>query len=177
MGAMIVAVLLWSESARDPLYRLFGVWAGHRLDRTTTVKVLGLLVLVALIITLDPEVRVLLLFIDSVGVDIYLLLLAFQGRAYFWLFYGTVMLPAARHLSDLGPYPLPLPSRWFFSQHPFWAAYATAQLMAVGSIIALLIAAIATAATSTVTWPVGKALSATVVTERRTIRRRASVGT
>jgi hypothetical protein len=139
-------------------------------DRSTTVKVLGMLVLLALMIVLNPEVRVFLLFLDSVTVDLFLLLLALQGRGYLWLLHGAVILPAVRHLADLGPYPLPLPSRWFFTQHPFWAVYATAQLMAVASWIAMQAAIIVvTAATSIVTWPTGKALCATVLAKRQRV--------
>src|ERR1700683_3977974 len=145
------------------------VRTGRGTDRSATVNVLGMLVLLALMIVLDPEVRVFLLFLDSVTVDIFLLLLAFQGREYLWLLHGAVILPAARHLADLGPYPLPLPSRWFFTQHPFWAVYATAQLMAVASWIAMQAAIVVTAATSTVMWPTGKALSATILAKRQRV--------
>jgi len=167
LGAAILAIFLWRETAREPLYKLLGIRTGQRTVRGTTVKVLGILVLVALMIALEPEVRVFLLFVDSVSVDLFLLLLAFQGREYLWFLYGAVILPAARHLADLGPYPLPLPSRWFFTQHPFWAAFATAQLVAVGSKFALLAALVVTAATSTATWPTGKALSAAVLAKSR----------
>jgi hypothetical protein len=149
------------------VYKLLGLRIGQGPDHRTTGKVFGVLVLVALMIVLNPEVRVFLLFVDSVSVDLFLLLLAFQGREYLWFLCGAIILPAARHLADSGPYPLPLPSRWFFTQHPFWAAFATAQLVAVGSKFALLAALVVTAATSTATWPTGKALSAAVLAKSR----------
>jgi hypothetical protein len=163
LGATIVAVLLWKEAARETLYRLLGISSGRGTDHHTKVKVLGMLLLLALMIALDPEVRVFLLFVDTVSVELFLLLLAFQAREYLWPLYGAVIRPAARHLGDAGPYPLPLPSRRFFAQHPFWAAFAAVQLVAVGSRFALLGALVIIAATSILTWPTAKALSATVL--------------
>ena len=105
LGATIVAVILWGETAREALYKLLGIRTEYGSRCSTTVKVLGILV--------------------SMG--------------------------------------------WFFTQHPFWAAFATAQLVAVGSKFALLAALVITAAASTLTWPTGKALSATVLARRRRV--------
>jgi hypothetical protein len=167
LGATIVAVILWGETAREALYKLLGIRTECDIGRSTMVKVLGILVLMVLMIAQDPEVRVFLLFVDSLSVDLFILLLAVQGRECLWLLYGAIILPAARHLANVGPFPLPLPSRWFFSQHPLWAAYSIAKLMYVGSKIALLAALVVTAATSTVTCPAGKVLSATVLAKRQ----------
>ena len=163
--------IVFVGNVREPLFRLLGLGPAHGLDRANAIKLIGLLILVAFILTRDAEVRLFLAFLNSLGVDIFLGLLVIQGRAWFWLLYGNAVVPVARHLSDLGPYPLPLPSRWFLVHHPLWAAYAIARLMAVGSIVALVVTAVVAAATSAVAWPFGKALGVTVLMERRTVRR------
>jgi hypothetical protein len=164
VGGLILVALLWGESALAPLKQLLGVRSP---GRRVTAGVLGLLVLLALLIALDPEVRILLLLLDAIGVDVFLLLLTFQGREYLQWLSAAVIVPAAHRLSMWGPYPMPLPTRWLVSQHPFWSVYATAQLMAMAALIALAMVGIVSALSLTVTWPAGKALGAVALRTHR----------
>jgi hypothetical protein len=118
--------------------------------RTATIRILTWLVFAALIFALDPEVRGILLIIDSVGVDIFLMLLAFQGREYLLLLTGAVALPVVRRLSMWGPYPIALPSRWLMRAHPFWGVYAMVRPAAVAILIVTV--------TFSLTWGAGKVL-------------------
>jgi hypothetical protein len=164
LSALILVFLLWGEFALDPLQQLLGM---RTRGRDVTAAVFGLFVLVALMVALDPEIRVLLLLLDAIGVDIFLLLLAFQGREYLQLLNAAVIVPTAQRLSMWGPYPMPLPTRWLLTQHPFWGAYATAQLIAIAALIALAVVGMVSAVSASVTWPAGKALGAVAFQMKR----------
>jgi hypothetical protein len=171
VSGLILVALLWGESMLTPLKQLLGTRSP---GRQVTAGVLGLLVLLALVIALDPEVRILLLLLDAIGVDVFLLLLTFQGREYLQWLGAAVIVPIAQRLSMWGPYPMPLPTRWLVTQHPFWSAYATAQLMALAALIALAAVGIVSAVSLTITWPAGKVLGAVAL---RTGRRGGEVHT
>jgi len=164
VSGLILVALLWGESMLAPLKQLLGRTSP---GRQLTAGVLGLLVLLALVIALDPEVRLLLLLLDAIGVDVFLLLLTFQGREYLQWLSAAVIVPTAHRLSMWGPYPMPLPTRWLVTQHPFWSAYATAQLMALAALIALAVVGIVSALSLTVTWPAGKVLGAVALQTAR----------
>jgi hypothetical protein len=149
-AAMVIVLLLWGEPFRDSLNRLLGIRSWSGAGRTAATGALTVLVLAALIIALDPEVRGILLLVDALGVDIFLMLLAFQGRECLLLLYGTLALPVARRLSAWGPYPTALPSRWLMRTHPFWGVYTTLQLVAVATLSVIVM--------SGVTWGVGNVL-------------------
>ncbi len=157
--AFLIVLLIWGDPARIALNRIMGIGPAVNDRRGVTIKVLALLVVIALVLVIDPEIRLLLLFVDAIGVDFFLLLLAIQGRELFSLVNGTVIMPAAHYLAALGPYPLPLPSRWFFTHHPFWAAYAAAQFVAVASVVACLVAGAVAAGASAATASIGKGLT------------------
>jgi hypothetical protein len=164
VSGLILLALLWGESMLTPLKQMLGARSP---GRQATVGVLGLLVLLALVIALDPEIRILLLVLDAIGVDVFLLLLTIQGREYLQWLSATVIVPTAHRLSMWGPYPMPLPTRWLVTQHPFWSLYATAQLMAMAALIALAMVGIVSAVSLTVTWPAGKALGAVALRAHR----------
>ncbi len=92
VSGLILVALLWGESTLTPLKRLLGVRSS---GRRITAGVLGLLVLLVLLIALDPEVRILLLLLDAIGVDMFLLLLTLQGREYLQWLSAAVIVPAA----------------------------------------------------------------------------------
>jgi hypothetical protein len=73
--------------------------------------------------------------VDAVGVDIFLMLLFFQGRDILHWFHVAVGLPTARRLTSWGWYPMPLPHRSLFKQNPWWGIYATVQPIAVALMI------------------------------------------
>src|SRR5580658_3471542 len=106
LGAMTIALVLWGEPARAALNQVLGMTSWEVAGRRATGKALGLLALIALILALDPEARVFLLFINDVGVDIFLLLLTLQGRGYLLVLGKSVLLPAVRRLANWGWYPM-----------------------------------------------------------------------
>jgi hypothetical protein len=132
--ALTVLLLLFPGWARDELNH----WTDTRLwsvaSRTATIRTLTLLLVVALVFALDPEVRAFLIFVDLVGVDIFLMLIFFQGRDILHWLHVAVALSTARRLTGWARYPMPLPHRALFRQHPWWGIYATVQPIAVAFI-------------------------------------------
>src|ERR1700722_11526331 len=96
--ALTIVVLLFRESAAEALRLRTGTRTRGAAGREATARALGIVVLVALIVALDPEVRAFLVFLDAIGVDLFVMLLLFQGRE-FLLWLGVAMgLPAIRQL-------------------------------------------------------------------------------
>jgi hypothetical protein len=139
--AMTILLLLFTEPASAALNRWTGThWTSA--GRAAAIRALGAVVLVALIFSLDPEVRVFLFFVDAVGVDIFLMLLLFQGREILhWLNVAT-RFPVIRVLETRGWYPMPLPHRALLKQHPWWSLYAAARPIAMALLVSLPIIAL-----------------------------------
>jgi hypothetical protein len=135
VAAVAILLLLFPESATQALNQWTGnsSWSGA--SRAATIRALTLLLIIVLIFALDPEVRAFLIFVDYVGIDIFLMLLFFQGRDILHWFSVAAALSAARRLADWGWYPMPLPYRSLFNQHPWWGLYATAQPAALAFIV------------------------------------------
>jgi hypothetical protein len=51
----------------------------------------AMLIVVALLIVINPEVRILLLLVDTLGIDILLILLFLQLPVYAWVLYQSVV--------------------------------------------------------------------------------------
>jgi hypothetical protein len=149
LGAVTIALVLWGEPARASLSELLGIASWEGAGRRTAFQALGLLLLIGLTLSVDPEIRGFLLFVNDMGLDIFLLLLTIQGRGYLLLLNEAVVLPTARSLANWGWYPVVLPSRWLLREHPFWGVYATVKPVVVAAmIVALSVAAM---------WPLGVA--------------------
>jgi hypothetical protein len=135
--ALTIVVLLFRESATEALRLWTGTRTRGAAGREATGRALGIVVLVALIVALDPEVRAFLVFLDTIGVDLFVMLLLFQGREILqWL--GVAMgLPAIRQLETRGWYPMPLPSCRLLKQHPWWSVYAAGRAVVMIILIAL----------------------------------------
>jgi hypothetical protein len=135
--ALTIVVLLFRESAAEALR----LWAGTRTrgaaGREATARALGIVVLVALIVALDPEVRAFLIFLDAMGVDLFVMLLLFQGREILQWLSVALALPAIRQLETRGWYPMPLPSCRLLKQHPWWSVYAAGRPVVMVIVIAL----------------------------------------
>lgn len=174
LSALAVVLLIFGKSAQGPINRFLGTGPGGTGNRGSTTRVLALLVVIALVLVIDPELRLLLMFVDAVGIDFFLLLVAIQGRELFALLHSAVIMPAVHYLSALGPYPLPLPGRWLLTQHPFWAVYSVAQFVAVTSAIACLVTLAAVGGASAAVGSFGKALSGALLPAVRPKRMRLS---
>ena len=86
-------------------------------------------VLLLLLFVTEPETRAILVAIDYIGADIFLILLFFQGREIFIWSWRVVWQPALRLLETWSWWPLPLPNWALFKQHPGWSLLAVAQTL------------------------------------------------
>lgn len=151
LGAIAITLVLWGAPARLLLTELLGIGSRELGGRGATARMLALLVLVALIVAVDPEIRGFLLFVNDVGLDIFLTLLALQGREHLLLIHKLAVLPIAQRLANCGWCPIALPSRWLFTEHPLWGIYATVRPVAIAAMIATVSLAL--------TRPIGNVLS------------------
>jgi hypothetical protein len=117
--AMIVALLVFRRAATNIWKQVVGTGPGWRLA--------ALLVLIVLLFARDPELRALLIVVDYVGVDIFLMLLFFQGREILVWSGRALWQPTMRFLEVWSWFPLPLPSLSLLRQHPGWSLLAVAQ--------------------------------------------------
>ncbi len=137
-----LVLLFFTEPALAALKQCTGTSSWSAASRAATIRALGVLVLIALIIVLDPEVRAFLVFLDCVGVDIFLMLLFLQGRVVLhWA--SMAGLRGIRSLETYGWYPLPIPSLTLFRQYPLWSLYAAAQSTVVVLLISLPLTVVA----------------------------------
>jgi hypothetical protein len=90
-------------------------------------QAIGLLVLLLLLITLEPETRAFLMVVDWIGADVFLLLLFFQGREMLVWSGRALWQPALRFLEVWSWFPMPLPSFALLRRHPLWSIFAVAQ--------------------------------------------------
>jgi hypothetical protein len=135
--ALTILIALFRGPATAALNRWTGAPSWSAAYRAATVRALAVVVLVALLVALDPEVRVFLVFVDAVGVDVFLLLLLFQGREILHWLNIIVRVRAVRFLDTRGWYPMPLPHPELLKQHPWWSMYAVAQSLVIVSLVSL----------------------------------------
>ncbi len=134
---LTIVLLLFTEPATAALTRWTGISSWSTAGRAATIRALALLVIVALLFALDPEIRAILVFVDAVGIDIFLMLLFFQGQETLRWVVIAMCVPAVRSLERWSWYPMPIPSRALFKQHPLWSIYAAAQPIALALLIAV----------------------------------------
>jgi hypothetical protein len=121
--------LLTSESARAELLRpLSADRSGYRPARVNWAMV-ALLVSFLLLVTMEPEARIFWMFIDAVGMDFFLLLLACQFRANVWFMRDSVVIPIWRRLKIGAPFPMDLPTRRTMKDFPYLSGCAMAGMM------------------------------------------------
>ena len=135
--ALTSVLLLFREPATAVLNQWIGTNSRSSAGRPATTRALALLVMVVLLFALDPEVRAVLVFVDMIGVDIFLMLLLFQGREILQWVSIAMCMPAMRFLETWSWYPMPLPSGILFKQHPWWSLYATAQPVAIALLVSV----------------------------------------
>ena len=141
--ALTILLLLFPEPATWALSQWTGTQSWSGAGRAATIRTLTLLVVVALIFALDPEVRAFLVFVDAVGVDIFLMLLFFQGKEILQWVSIAMCVPAVRFLETWSWYPMPIPGRELLKQHPLWSLYAVAQPISLALLISVPIVALA----------------------------------
>ena len=117
--ALTVALLVFRRAATDIWNQVASNGLGWRLA--------ALLVIIGLLFARDPELRALLFFVDYNGVDIFLILLFFQGREMLVWSGRALWQPTMRFLEVWCWFPMPLPSPLRLRQHPGWSLLAVAQ--------------------------------------------------
>jgi len=127
-----LAVTFWlsvSESAKAELLRLLN--AGGSGNKCTRVNwaMIALLVSFILLLTMAPEARVFWMFIDAVGMDFFLLMLACQFRANVWLIRNNAVNPIWRRLKNWAPFPMDLPTRRVVRDYPYLSGCAIAGIL------------------------------------------------
>jgi len=121
--ALTVALLVFRRAATDKWNEIVSHRPGWRLA--------AFVVVVLLLLTLEPELRALLMVIDWIGVDVFLLLLFFQGREMLVWSGSALWQPAMRFLEVWSWFPLPLPGASLLRKHPGWSLLAVAQAVVI----------------------------------------------
>jgi hypothetical protein len=110
--ALVMAVVLWGRSDAGTFRQAFWRFPGGN------NRAMAFLIFVALLIVLNPEMRLLLLFIDAVGIDVLLLLILCQLQGCIaWV--QQFWLPTfGRTFRNWGPLPFSVPTPVLFRKHP-----------------------------------------------------------
>jgi hypothetical protein len=123
LGYMLVRV----ERDQGMLMQLLSlVGINRRLTRSesTVVLILGILVVLALFVAIEPEARIFLMFLDSVGVDLFVTLCVLFLRHNLVLVAAILLIPILKWTYRWGPVPGFWPSRFVISSSANWAGYA-----------------------------------------------------
>ncbi len=99
----------------------------------------GALLAVALLFTFNPELRVLMLFVDSLGIELLAALCALQFRYGLEIFVAVMMIPILRCIYRWGPVPGFWPTRTVLTSSASWAGYAILYPAAAVCFAALLL--------------------------------------
>jgi hypothetical protein len=133
--------LVFSRTSRSQLSRLLDFSAWRSNSRGVNAPLVSLLIVIALLVTVQPEARVFLMFLDAVGLDFFLLLLTLQGRNYLCIIRGQVITPMWRKLRASGPAPLDylvFPTLNVMKAFPFLSACSVVAIgISVGFILVL----------------------------------------
>ena len=123
LGYMLVRV----ERDQGMLMQLLSlVGINRRLTRSesTFVLILGILVVLALFVAIEPEARIFLMFLDSVGVDLFVTVCVLYLRHNLVLVAAILLIPILKWTYRWGPVPGFWPSRFVISSSANWAGYA-----------------------------------------------------
>jgi hypothetical protein len=98
----------------------------RRLTRSegTFVLILGALVILALFVAVEPEARIFLMFLDSVGVDLFITLCVLYLRHNLVLVAAILLVPILKRAYRWGPVPGFWPSKLVIKSSAGWAGYA-----------------------------------------------------
>lgn len=123
----MLAVIFWllvSKSARSEILRLLTFDRSGREAVRINWAVAALVVSMLLLVAMEPEARVFLMFIDAVGLDFFLLLLACQLRTNVWLIRDRFVMLILRRLKNCAPFPMDLPTPRVIREFPYLSACA-----------------------------------------------------
>jgi len=93
-------------------------------SESTFVLILGGLVVLALFVAIEPEARIFLMFLDSVGVEIFVTVCVLYLRHNLVLVAAILLIPILKWTYRWGPVPGFWPSRLVIRSSATWAGYA-----------------------------------------------------
>jgi hypothetical protein len=118
-----IALVLWlhaDEDVRERSLVALGLSTKQAISplAKNNSRLVAALVFIALLVVINPEARILLLFIDAIGIDVFLMLVLFQLRDIITWAHRTGT-PRLRHmLLNWGPIPFSVPTPALFRRHP-----------------------------------------------------------
>ena len=124
---VLAYMLVLVQSDQSMVVRLLClVGINRRLTRSesTFVLALGVLVVLALFVAIEPEARLFLMFLDSVGVDLFVTLCVLFLRHNLVLVAAISLIPILKWTYRWGPVPGFWPSRLVIRSSATWAGYA-----------------------------------------------------
>jgi hypothetical protein len=124
---VLAFVLVLVQNDQDMLVELLSlVGIKRRLTRSesTFVLVLGGLAVLALFVAMEPEARIFLMFLDSVGVDLFITLCVLYLRHNLVVVAAVLLIPMLKWTYRCGPVPGFWPSRLVIRSSATWAGYA-----------------------------------------------------
>ena len=124
---VLAYMLVLLQNDRGMVVRLLTlVGINRRLTRSesTFILILGGLVVLALFIAIEPEARIFLMFLDSVGVDLFVTLCVLFLRHNLVLVAAILLIPILKWTYRWGPVPGFWPSRLVIRSSASWAGYA-----------------------------------------------------
>ena len=122
--AYMLVLVQNDQSMEVRLLSLVGI--NRRLTRSesTFALIVGGLVVLALFVAIDPEARIFLMFLDSVGVDLFVTLCVLFLRHNLVLVAAILLIPILKWTYRWGPVPGFWPSRLVIRSSASWAGYA-----------------------------------------------------
>ena len=106
------------------LLSLVGIKGRLTRSEGTFVFILGALVILALFVAVEPEARIFLMFLDSVGVDLFITLCVLYLRHNLVLVAAILLVPILKRAYRWGPVPGFWPSKLVIKSSAGWAGYA-----------------------------------------------------
>jgi hypothetical protein len=106
------------------LLSLVGIKRRLTRSESTFVLILSALVVLALFAAIEPEARIFLMFLDSVGVDLFVTLCVLFLRHNLVLVAAILLIPILKWIYRWGPVPGFWPSRLVIRSSASWAGYA-----------------------------------------------------
>ena len=124
---VLAYMLVLLQNDRGMVVRLLTlVGINRRLTRSesTFILILGGLVVLALFIAIEPEARIFLMILDSVGVDLFVTVCVLYLRHNLVLVAAILLIPILKWIYRWGPVPGFWPSRLVIRSSATWAGYA-----------------------------------------------------
>jgi hypothetical protein len=142
---LLVLAYMFLRVQKDPdmLVRLLSlVGIKRRLTRSesTFALIVGGLVVLALFVAIEPEARIFLMFLDSVGVDLFVTVCVLYLRHNLVLAVAILLIPILKWTYRWGPVPGFWPSRLVIRSSASWAGYAVG--MPVAALCGVTLAAL-----------------------------------